>query len=325
MALVSGAVTGALNALSRGENRRRSGVTGLNPSQSSTLWNCVLVLTRSFPFSGSSDVQSLFHRIQQLEGVLSRVEPTPDSASRDVTNPEKSTTSGPSTITSGREQIAVSGSSLCSDNLTRTPANSYDNLAEEYTAKFNRSATQWGPNWYFNGIPMSSEAGRRWVSTRTAQAVTWADFSIPIMESSPPSALQPSFSPELCELPDMDATRQIISAFFRSRFRLRFPVLDEFLFETTMESAYGPADGPLSSPMQVSARACVLSALSIASRLNPSRQIFCSMDADLCAAKAHYLLLHVAEDISLSTLQTALVLVSPGCIVACSLCFTDSD
>ena len=272
----------------------------------------------TFTFSGSSDVQNLFHRIQQLEGVLSRDEPTPDSACRDVTNPEESTTFGPSTITSGRERIAVSGGSLCSNNLTQTPAYPCDYLAEDYKAKANRSATQWGPNWYFNGIPMCSEAGRRWVSTRTAQTITWADFSIPILESSPPSTLQPSFSPELCELPDKDATREVISAFFRSRFRLRFPVLDEILFETTMETAYGPADGPLSSPIQVSARACVLSALSIASRVNPSRQISRSTDVDLCATKAHYLLLHIAQDISLSTLQTALVLVSPGCIVACS-------
>ncbi|KAJ6126395.1 hypothetical protein N7523_002007, partial [Penicillium sp. IBT 18751x] len=261
-----------------------------------------------FTFSLSSDIQNLFHRVQQLEDVLSRVDPTPDSACRDVTNPEKSTTSGLSTITRGRERITVSRSSLCSTNLTQTPANSCDYLAEDYTAKGDRSATQWGPNWYFNGIPMSSEAGRRWVSTRTGQAVTWADFSNPIIESSPPSALQPHFSSELCKLPDKDATREIISAFFRSRFRLRFPVLDEILFETTMETAYGPANGPLSSPIQVSARACVLSALSIASRVNPSMQISRSMDVDLCAAKAHCLLLHIAKDISLSTLQTALVL-----------------
>lgn len=83
-----------------------------------------------------------------------------------------------------------------------------------------------------------------------------------------------------------------------------------------METAYGPVDGPLSSPIQVSARACVLSALSIAPRFNAPMQISLSMDADLCAAKAHCLLLHIAKDISLSTLQTALVLVSPGCIVA---------
>lgn len=272
----------------------------------------------------------MFHRIQQLEGelegVLSRVEPTPDSACRDVTNPEKSTTSGPSstsppnvsTVTSSREQIAVSGSSLCPTNLTQTPTNSCDYLSKEHQAKSNRPATQWGPNWYFNGIPMSSEAGRQWIATRTAQVVTWADFSIPIMEFSPPSTLQPCFSPELCELPDKDATREIIKAFFRSRSRLHFPVLDEILFETTIETAYGPADGPLSSPMQVSARACVLSALSIAPRVNASRQISRSVDVDLCAAQAHSLLLHIAEDISLSTLQTALLLVSPCCIVACS-------
>ncbi|KAJ5653952.1 hypothetical protein N7490_000955, partial [Penicillium lividum] len=262
----------------------------------------------TFTFSVSSDVQDLFHRVQQLEDVLSRIDPTPDLACRDVTNSEKSTTPGLPTITSGRERITVSGSSLCSTNLTQTPAKSCDYLAKDYKAKGHRSATQWGPNWYFNGISMSSEAGRRWVSTRTGQAVTWADFSIPIIESSPPSGLQPPFSPELCELPDRDATRETISAFFRSRFRLHFPVLDEILFETTMETAYGPTNEPLSSPIQVSAKACVLSALSIASRVNPSRQISRSMDVDLYAAKAHCLLLHIVEDNSLSTLQTALVL-----------------
>ncbi|KAJ5746001.1 hypothetical protein N7520_011183 [Penicillium odoratum] len=262
----------------------------------------------TFTFSVSSDVQNLFHRVQQLEDVLSRIDSTPDSACRDVSNPEKSTPPGLPTMTSGRERNTVTASSLCSTNLTQRPANSCGYLSKDCKAKDHRSATQWGPNWYFNGISMSSEAGRRWVSTRTGQAVTWADFSIPIIESSPPSALQPPFSPELCELPDRDVTREIISAFFRSGFILRFPVLDDILFETTMETAYGPANGPLSSPIQVSARACVLSALSIASRVNPSRQISRSMDVDLYAAKAHYLLLHIVEDTSLSTLQTALVL-----------------
>jgi hypothetical protein len=178
-----------------------------------------------------------------------------------------------------------------------------------YPREVTVSANQLGPNWFFNGIPISSEAGRQWISTRTGQSATQVEFSIPIKISSPFSALQPSFSQEACELPDKDSTREILDVFFRSSFRLGFPVLDKVLFETTMETAYEPMDRMLFSSTQISARACVLSALSIASRLNASRQIPLSMDADMCAAKAYCLLMHITGDMSLETLQTALILV----------------
>jgi hypothetical protein len=157
---------------------------------------------------------------------------------------------------------------------------------------------------------MSSEEGREWLSKRTGQPVSWADFSIPIMQSSGASALQHSLSQALYELPDKEATQEIMTAFFKSSFRLAFPVLDEVLFQTTIETAYEPAEKTLCTSVQVSAKACVLSLLAIAPRLDMSRQISFPMDADLCAAKAHCLLLQIADDVSVQTLQTAIMLVS---------------
>jgi hypothetical protein len=107
-----------------------------------------------------------------------------------------------------------------------------------------------------------------------------------------------------------------MSAFFRSSFRLTFPVLDQVLFETTIQSAYEPVDRNLTSPTQAAAMACVLGALSIATRLNAPQQSTPSIDAEVCSAKANSLLMHLTGDISLETLQAILLLVSPDSDVA---------
>lgn len=252
---------------------------------------------------------------------MSRVGSTSESPRVASDYPEESTTpvhtriSFPhaSTVASGREGPVFSASSLSPATFAQTPTGSYGLAAKEDPASNHKSATQWGPNWYFNGIAMSSEPGREWISKRTGQPVSWADFSIPIMQFSEASALRPSLSEAICELPDIEATREVITAFFKSSFRLAFPVLDETLFVKTIETAYEPVEGTLCSLRQVSARACVLSMLAIAPRLAMSRQISFPMDADLCAAQAHCLLLHVAEDVSLPTLQAAIILVSLWC------------
>lgn len=264
----------------------------------------------------SSDVQSLFRRVEQLEGALTQAETTQEPTGRNLPNPEEPALTAEvspqqiSTRTGRREWTAFSERSPSPPAFAQTSTDSCGYPIHGYPCEVTVSANQLGPNWFFNGIPISSEAGRQWISTRTGQTATWADFSIPIKISSPFSALQSSFSQEVCELPDKDSTREILNAFFRSSLRLEFPVLDQVLFEKTLETAYEPMDRMLFSPTQISARACVLSALSIASRLTASRQIPLSIDPDMCAAKAHCLLNHITGDISLATLQTALILVS---------------
>lgn len=209
-----------------------------------------------------------------------------------------------------RESAAFSESFPSPASCAQASASSNDYPISDWPHEGTMSANQLGPNWYFNGIPISSSGGREWISTRTDQAAMWVEFSIPINATSPLSALQPSSIHEICELPDKDSTRQVLNAFFRSSFGLTFPVLDEVLFESTIEMAYGPMNKMMPSPSQLAARACVFSTLSISSHLNMSRQIPLSIDADLYADKAHYLLMHITGHVSLATLQATVILVS---------------
>lgn len=256
--------------------------------------------------------------MEALEGALSRVGSTPESPNGGSSILEGSTTPASSRIStthapilaSGREQRALSGSSSSPTTFAQTPAGPSSHLVGEESAKSHKEACQWGPNWYFNGIAMSSEAGREWISQRTGQSVSWADFSIPIERSPKVCLLDNTFSPALCELPDKEVTREITTAYLKSYFRRVFPVLDDIFLKSTMETAYEPLEGTRYSTKQVSARACVLSLLAIAPRLDISKQNSLPVDADLCAAKARSLLLHIADDDSFTTLETALMLVS---------------
>ncbi|KAF3386318.1 hypothetical protein F1880_000258, partial [Penicillium rolfsii] len=228
--------------------------------------------------------------------------------------PSNISTSHASTVASGGEAFALGGGSLSPTTFVQTPNSSYDHLSKENSAKTHQSAGQWGPNWYFNGIPMSTEQGREWLSKRTGQPVSWADFIIPIMKSGA-SVFQQLCSHGSRGLPDQEVTREIMTAFFKSSFRLAFPVLDEVLFQTTIETAYGPMEDSMYTTIQISAIACVLSILAIVPRLDMPRPISIPVDADICAAKARCLLLQIADDVSVTTLQTAIILVSFRCVM----------
>ncbi|KAJ5295538.1 hypothetical protein N7508_010359 [Penicillium antarcticum] len=257
----------------------------------------------------SSDVQILSQRIKQLENALVRAGPrkrsTPDLANPEepqITASSQVKSRGISTSPSGRERFALSDSSPSSLVFTPPAINTYHYATADHDAGINVSANQLGPNWFFNGMAIFSEEGRQWLSRRTDQDIKWAEFCIPVDFSS--------FSafPQECDLPDQDATRETMSVFFRSSFKLTFPVLDEVLFETSMQAAYKPVNPHLISPTQAAARACVLGALSIATRLNATKQSNYSIDADLCSSKADSLLTHLYGDISLDTLQAILLL-----------------
>ncbi|RJE24736.1 hypothetical protein PHISCL_02945 [Aspergillus sclerotialis] len=261
----------------------------------------------------SRDVQDLLRRIDQLEEALAKAQTAPilqnlaNSDDQPIPTPPEVICPQIPTGESSRKW-AERSSSLSTP--AQAPTHSSGNHTKGYPRDVTIPANQLGPNWFFNGIPISSEAGYQWISTRTGQTTTSVDFSIPIKQSSPfsLSGLPPPFFQEACELPRKDTAREILSAFFRSSTRLMFLVLDEFLFAMTLETAYESLDEmPLSA--QLPARACVLSALSIAPRSKASTQLPLFIDADMCAAKAHALLMHIAGDNSLATLQTALILV----------------
>lgn len=258
-----------------------------------------------------SEVYKLSQRIEQLEGALAQASPSREHTHWTLTSAEDPTIhSSPS----GRERVGISERPF--DNSTsipaQTPINSHGSPTEECLAKLTLRAHQLGPNWFFNSIPICSEAGRQWMSTKTNQTVSLDDFCIPITEPSASSALEPFCLSDFCQLPDESATRETLSVYFRSSFRLAFPILDQVLFEKTIETAYESGDKTPYSPEQLSAKACVLAAIAIASCLDPPRQIPLPVDADTCAAKANFLSMHVTGNVSLATLQTIILLVRFG-------------
>ncbi|KAJ5937860.1 hypothetical protein N7454_004202 [Penicillium verhagenii] len=226
----------------------------------------------------------------------------------------KPETAAPDVISSENSPWAVTEEGLIGPSEWHFPSRSqpqasYQNYStSDQIARHSVLASQLGPNWFFKGLPVASKADLQWISGKTGQPVTGNLFDIPEHRVPVFSALQPSISQNLCELPEHDFTQTVFAAFFGSSFALEFPVLDRFLFEKTAETAYGSTDGDLVSPGCISARACVLSALSFACYQKMMRYMSDTVQMELCAAEAHRLLLSITEHVSLDTLQTALLL-----------------
>ncbi|CAG7947779.1 unnamed protein product [Penicillium salamii] len=157
-------------------------------------------------------------------------------------------------------------------------------------------------------MPIRSEAGRLWISTKTSQTVSLEDFCITISEPASFVDLGPTSRSGLGKLPDEFETRELLNAYLMSPFNFAFPILDEVLLESTIQSAYSESAEISLSTTQLSTTACLLATISMASYLNLSQQISTAIDAHTCAAQANSLLIQAMGDISLTTLQTILLL-----------------
>lgn len=164
-------------------------------------------------------------------------------------------------------------------------------------------------------MPIFSEAGRQWISTRTDQDIAWDDLCIPTIDFPYPKIPQVVDCEEFFVPSEKSVCLLVMKFYFESSFRLAFPVLDQVLFDSTVQAAF---EGESSSPRTVKARACVLAALSIAGR----RAAFEIRDTDTGdensdkkhyveahQATAHLLLLDISEEISLDALQATIILV----------------
>ncbi|KAJ5329628.1 hypothetical protein N7452_010018 [Penicillium brevicompactum] len=251
-----------------------------------------------------TEVQSLSERIKQLEGAIAQASP-----GREVTDQAFASTEEPGTASpcGRREPIPTTEGAINQVvlNPTRNPSESFARRPRTETLLH---VNQLGPNWFFNGMPISSEAGRQWISTKTDQPVSRVEFCVLIRKDTVLPYLGSSPC-DILELPDEVATRGILELYFKSSFRLAFPVLDEFLMEDTVRGAYSStAAGDSYSTPQISAKACILAAISMASVLNLSRQTSNPIEADACASRAHCLLAELSGDISLTSLQTVILL-----------------
>lgn len=171
-----------------------------------------------------------------------------------------------------------------------------------------------GPHWFFNGVPIFSDGGQEWVSSRTGQQVQWSEFQFPIYRPTSPVIFGSHKGDSgLLDIIDRSTASRILGPLFSSYAPVVFPVIDPILFETTIETAYEILDGPLSSFTHIAAQACVLAALSIASRMETPDTSLLSPAREEFAAKAQCLLSLIPGYMNLDTLITVLLLVSGPC------------
>ncbi|EFY91883.1 C6 transcription factor, putative [Metarhizium acridum CQMa 102] len=108
-------------------------------------------------------------------------------------------------------------------------------------------------------------------------------------------------------LPEKWILHSLVSAFTNSDFSLVFPLINPVLFEETARLAYSPDEmEPLLE--RITAKACVLAFVSLASSHCPNANGASHVDIDSCARDAQILLSDIIEDSSITTLQTILML-----------------
>lgn len=88
-----------------------------------------------------------------------------------------------------------------------------------------------------------------------------------------------------------------------------FPVVERVLFKDTIELAYQPYTGDVPSLEHLSAKVGVLAFLSTIVLFQDTFADTASIDPDLCATKARYLLTDVLEIASINNLQIVFMLV----------------
>lgn len=164
-----------------------------------------------------------------------------------------------------------------------------------------------GPHWFFNGVPIFSDEGQRWVSIQTGQQVKWSEFRFPIYR--PTSLSIDESDSSLLDLIDQTTAKRVLEPFFNTYAPNVFPVIDPVLFETTLDTAYETLDDPPSSPTHIAARACVLAAISIAGRMKIPGGSPSPLEPERSAIKSQRLLSLIPGYMSLETLITVLILV----------------
>lgn len=164
-------------------------------------------------------------------------------------------------------------------------------------------------------MPILSEEGRRWISSRTGEQVSLDSFRATTTHqswfSTPVShGASPHSSPEeLFRLPDPSIVHQALEMFRFSPCRVVFPLVDPVLFPKIITLAYEPPDGPFSLEC-ITAKCCVFAFLSIAYIFWNRTVQMPRMDGDAFAMKAYQLLPDVVEDTSIVGLQAISMLVS---------------
>lgn len=256
-------------------------------------------------------VRELYSRIEKLEADLAR-----RNAQAQISSQASPGAIGTATRTVQQDEPWESGlsptvtASVCGTNSRTSPAAfPSGSLLDPESLSFHG---QHGVlSWYFKGMPILSEKGREWMSSRTGEEVDLARFlffNSPVDRRSPIQLDIPR--QELGELPGEHATRKAIDILHSSSLRFSFPVPDRDLFQETLAKAYTPSAHPTSPPSQAPAKACVWALHAITNRFQRDWNSNILTDGEECARRAQAHLGLVAEESSIETLQAVLLLVS---------------
>ncbi|KAH6966071.1 hypothetical protein EDB82DRAFT_319368 [Fusarium venenatum] len=160
-----------------------------------------------------------------------------------------------------------------------------------------------GQHWYFKGVPLFSEKGTDWMSSKIGQRPNLGKFRLFGSLSFPPTPFQPR-----AELPEREIVNEVLESWLSSDWQRLYPVLDSLLVPGTIEAAYTLPPSQETIHRQKTAEACILAALAICSRAS-GYEIPELLEGDAYANLAHSYLAQVSDGGNLETLEALLLLV----------------
>lgn len=160
------------------------------------------------------------------------------------------------------------------------------------------------------GIPIFSEQGQRWISSRTGETAP-LDRIGTLSRSWHSSTPMSMISTQTVELPDRHLVERYVELYQRSFASHVFPVVDPIRFRGTIATAYAHISQTAipSTYQELSAQACIYAFLALSSIFNYGDDVPVIGAPDDYASKAQWMLTVCCLDVSIETLQLASMLV----------------
>ncbi|KAF4954355.1 hypothetical protein FSARC_12152 [Fusarium sarcochroum] len=238
------------------------------------------------------EVQALTRRVVELETALGQIRSAHGSSVDAASS------------FSGQKDTPVSGSGTTDSAETHSPFH-ISPQAERPAARVLGQC--FGQHWYFKGIPILSDKGRKWMLSRTGETSSLENFHL---FGSQPGFLPSASNPHQqgLELPDRQTTETILGSYLDSPWQRIYPVLDPVLVRETIALAYPGPESAAFPHRQVSAKACVLASLSMVSRFKGLEDPLFPLRSDIYADAVQGYLPYILNDTTMEILQTILML-----------------
>ncbi|KAG5926360.1 hypothetical protein E4U42_003394 [Claviceps africana] len=175
---------------------------------------------------------------------------------------------------------------------------------------------QFGAVCPLNGIPHLTSYCEQWIFERTGQRPKFRElFGRDVHQ---PGRVDCETEQQFCHgnslrcsgdppLPEKWIVESLVADFTASEFGLAFPLINPLLFEETLMLAY-TAGQTQSTPESMTAKACVLAFVCLSSSHCPTSKASSDIDCDFCIKAAKSFMSEIIDDVSVTTLQTVMML-----------------